>query len=630
MAAARSISRVCLSALFAAAFTVPCAMAQPAPASPQPPAANPPPMPPAQRLGVRVATVRSRLPHVSRVVIVPDGRSYLQAVGAWTIDARFPVLIDDGSWLSREAIARFVRAYAPAQVVRWSAGEEGGAAEAEDENARRARIEAAVAHAWGAAEPAKLNDRWKEIGFVPPGVVVGHAMDPAWTAAVALAAGHGQPIIWLDARADGGGVNGWFAEAKLVEFMGALEAALSRLPWKWDGLGDEIDAVTICQDMPGKTHTGPSPATVRTALATTDVIGRPRGVLTATERDPIMAERWAWAGQIFGSESHAASMAMCSLFLSPSRAWLFDGYDASAPWHEWDVTAAAVHLERAGLQTMVDDEGRRGIEDWRRRAAGLVNDRPNAAAVEVPPGILPRPRGVDAALIFVNTSGNQDFFDLKPGQGKPVDVPILRVPAAVHFVHSWSATTPADRNTVGGRWLERGAFVYMGSTYEPYLQSFMPTPLASQRLLAAFPFGAAVRLDRSQVWKLTVIGDPLFVMLRAGERRDLPLPDTLRGASDVAEEFAAHIKAGRFAPALECLRLLGRDRDAARLLAAIMQDKPEALTSEVALAGLGAAYFELDWPNFSRVMAAAASRVDSDPDLGAARDLRWHAVDPNR
>lgn len=621
-----------LSAVAGAWFTVAWCSAAHVPPQAQPPApgaAGPREVSPALRLGIRVATVRTRIPHDSRVVVVPEGRSFIEAVGAWSLEARYPVLIDDGSWLSREAIARFVRAYSPAQVVRWSAPEQ--ALPLGNDADRRARIEAAAARAWGAPSPAQLGARLKELGFAPPGVVVAWSEDPAWTAALALAAGHGQPIVWHDLRGDGAGVNGWLLEPQMAAHLSALEAAMSALPWSWDALGDDIDSVTICQNMPGKTHAGPVPATVRTALATTDVIGRPRAAFGASERDPAAAARWAWAGQVFGTESHAAYMAMCSLFLSPARAWLFDGYDSSAPWNEWDATAAAVHLERAGVQAMLDDEGRRGIDDWRRRAAGLVVNDPRVPRDEdAPPGLLAHRRGIDAGLIFVNTSGNQDFFDLKPGQGKPVDVPVLRVPAAVHFVHSWSATAPADRNTVGGRWIERGAFAYLGSTYEPYLQAFVPTPLAAQRMLAAYPFGAAVRLDRAAPWKLTVIGDPLYICIPAKERADRPLPGALRGASSISEEFADHVKAGRFTDALECLRLLGRDRDAARLLAAIIKDRPDALTPDVALAGLSAAFFELEPAMFDRVYHAASVRIDADPDLAAGRDLRWHAAEVGR
>lgn len=638
MTSARGVSPVCLSAVAAAWLTVaPLSGAQQNPPAPPPvptPVAAPPAaapqaeVVPAQRLGFRVATVRARIPHLSRVVVVPDGRSFIEAVGAWSLEARYPVLIDDGTWLSREAVARFVRAYAPAQVVRWSAPEQ--VAAPGDGADLRARVESAAARAWGAPTPEQLGARWKELGFAPPGVVVAWPADPAWTGALALAAGHGQPIVWLDVRGPDG-VNGWFDQARLSEHLAALERALGALPWAWDALGDDIDAVTVCQDMPGKVYTGAWPATVRSAFASTDLIGRPRAALGASERDPAAAARWAWAGQVFGAEWQAAYAAMCSLFLSPARAWLFDGYDSSPPWNEWDAAAAAVHLERAGLRAMLDDESRRGIEDWRRRAAGLVIDDPRAERVEeVQPGLLEHRRGVDAGLIFVNTSGNQDFFDLKPGQGRPVDVPVLRVPAAVHFVHSWSATAPADRDTVGGRWIERGAFAYLGSTYEPYLQAFVPTPLAAHRLLAAMPFGAAVRLDRAAPWKLTVIGDPLYVCMPAKERVDRPLPDALRGGRAVTEELAGHLRGERFAEALESLRLLGRDRDAARLLAAIIKDRSDALTPDVALAGLSAAFFELGPALFDRVYRAAGARLDAEPDLGAARDLRWHAAEVGR
>jgi len=59
----------------------------------------------------------------------------------------------------------------------------------------------------------------------------------------------------------------------------------------------------------------------------------------------------------------------------------------------------------------------------------------------------------------------------------------------VHFIHSWSAVTPDDRNTVGGRWLSNGVYAYVGSVDEPYVQAFV-TPHHLQILT---PFLIAAR-----------------------------------------------------------------------------------------------------------------------------------------
>jgi len=579
-------------------------------------------LPPPIRLGARVATVRAQIPVISAVVLVPDSAAYITAVGSWTLGARFPVLIDDGSWGAKESIARFARAFKPERVVRFS----GGAALPEGEGALRAAVEGAASAAWECAEPGKLAEHWKKMGFAPPGVVVAHPSDPAWTGALALAAGHGQPLVWLNARPFGTGLADWYPAEKLDELTVALQTELGKMPWKWDEIGDEIDAVTLCQNGPVKVTVGAVSQT--TTYAVSDALGRSPGVLALTARDPKRAARWAWAGQVIGNESQAAYVAMCSLFLSPERAWLFDGYEDSPPWNGWDATPAASLLQRAGIPALLDDGARQGIEDWRKRGAG--RPRGGDPGVEARRGLagslLANRRGVEASLIFVNTSGNAEFFDLKPGQGRPDDVPVLSIPAAVHFVHSWSATSPGNRDTVGGRWLERGAFAYMGSVYEPYLQAFVPTSLVSQRLLVAAPFGAAVRLENAEPWKVAVIGDPLYVVARPVSRAAVPLPGALSQATSIADDLSGQLRSRDFAAAVNTMRLLGRDQEAARLLGAIIKDQPDALTAEVALAGLGAAFFELEPGLFARVYAAALPRILGDETLAACKDFLWHAT----
>lgn len=618
--------RWCLSALAAGTLTAHTARAQ----TEAPPPAGAAPaqsikmedLPPSIRLGARVASVRAKLPVVSAVVIAPDARAYTAAIGSWSLRGRFPVLIDDGSWASREAIARFVRAFRPEKVVRVKASPPPAGGEAD----LCADVERAVAAAWECADPARLADHWKGLSFVPPGIVIAHPSDPAWTGALALAAGHGQPILWLNARPWGVNLADWHPLDKLEELRGTVHAELRARPWKWESLGDDIEAVTLCQSGPVKVHVGePS---MKTVFAVTDVLGRPSGALTRSPTDPGRGERWAWAGQVVGNEWQAACMAMSSLFLTPDRAWLFDGYDDSPPWNGWDATAAADLLRQAGIGVLLDDGERRGVDDWRRRGAGLPRGGdPGFPPRDQPPaGLLDSRRGVDAGLVFVNSSGNADFFDLKPGQGKPDDVPFLRVPAAVHFVHSWSATNPLNRDTVAGRWLEHGAFAYVGSTYEPYLQSFVPTPVVAQRMLLAMPIGAAARIDNAEPWKLAVIGDPLFVLSRPMPRTGGRLPDSLGPVEELGDALGEQLKAERFAEALDTLRMTGRDEEAARVIAAMLKDRPDAVTADVAVAGLGPAFFELSPAVFAKVYAAALPRIVADPALAACRDMIWHAA----
>ncbi len=589
-----------------------------------------PSIPPSVRLGMRADAVRRRVPQTPVVVIVPDPSSYVAAIGTWSMPesgpmVRFPVLIDDGTWQSQEDVARFVRAFRPEAVVRWGAPKD--AALPADAPARQAAIEKAAAAAWGADSAAAVRERWKKLQFTPAGIVAATADDPAWTAALALAAGHGEPIVWVHTSQD---ISGALTMEAADELTAALQGACTALGYTWEVLGDDIDAVSLCLNCPVQTQRFDlSPKDARRYFATTDVIGR----YVRAERE----ERWAWAGQVFGTEARAAYWAMCALFLEPRRAWLFDGYEDKPPWSAWDAMAAGQELARVGLATAVSDKGRQGADDWRLFTAGR-------ARVERAPGGEPgAPRaqeraGVDAGLIAVNTMGNADFFDLRPGQCRAGDVPVLEVPAMVHFVHSWSCTRPADRTTVGGRWLERGAYGYVGATFEPYLQAFVPTPLLARRLTAAVPWGAAARLDNGPPWKIAVLGDPLMTLGPAAPRLEAEQDGTpggisqrwrlsLAGAADVQEELGAAVKAKRFDQALRDLSLLGRGGDAARLARAIINDEPAALTPDVALNAVMSVYLagapELE--TFKRVYAALGPEAERHPEL---KDLAWQALWP--
>lgn len=570
-------------------------------------------VPPSLRLGLRAAFVQSRMPTSPVVVIVPDERSFVAAMGAWNLDAgtRFPVLIDDGSWPARQAIARFVRAFSPRKVVRWSATEGNWP---EDAAARRTLIERTAARPWLAdlngekSVAESLNDQWAALKFRPPGVVVASATDPAWPAALTLAAARGQPILWLDAP---GTPERYMMAADADALERRIEALLDPLPWKWNQLGDDLDAVTLCLNCATKVFVGEAgKGDQRGMLALTDLIGRRVG----PESDTARKDRWAWAGQIIGSAWQSAYAAQCAVFLRPESAWCFDGYDDTPPWNNWDATAAGAAFEAAGLKVIVDDGNSRRLIDWRDRTA----------------------TGIDAQIITINSSGNADFFELKPGLARPADVPILARPALVHFVHSWSAAAPSDVRTVAGRWLERGAYAYVGSVHEPYLHAFCPTPKFAQRLIVGLPLGAAARIDDGEVWKINILGDPLITIGRASGIRPGPMVDrpiNLPGAVDVQEDLPEALGARDFARALTDLTLLGRDRDAARLLEAALREQRDAVTPEAALAGLTPALLSKDLPTLTSAAAIALPLMTTEGTVEArglwdARDMVWHALYP--
>jgi len=516
------------------------ALAAPAPAQTQTESGRP--VPPEALLGFRVESLRKSWPVASLVVIADSPNAYLSALAEWSPDRRFPVLLDDGAPAAREHIARFVRAFAPERVRLYTKNN------AEPENLR-SDVARAVARAWGADrdDAATLRALWQRLNHTPPGLVLAAETDPAWPAAAALAAGRGQPIVWTDAVP--GRLGGTINAGHLTRLEDALEAAARTSPWSWRNLGDDLDAVTICLGAPGKVEADDD----RGPRALSDVLGR-----------TSEGERWAWAGLIFGSEAESAYRAMCSLFLQPRAAWLFNGYARGGAFDAYAVERPARLLADAGLTILDSGRPAGGRHDWSLEAMA----------------------GVDAGLILVNSSGQRRWFDLAPGRASAVDVPMLLSPAAVHFVHSFSAQNLDDRGSIARAWLDQGAFVYAGSVHEPFLHAFLTPGALAERLLAPAPFAPSAR-QHGPAWKIQIIGDPLYTL-----GPDAPAHEggvDFDGLRDVQSSLTAALGERDFGRAARLLAMLGRDEDLTTLARAVVNADARSVGPELAEAGLLAA-----------------------------------------
>jgi hypothetical protein len=304
---------------------------------------------------------------------------------------------------------------------------------------------------------------------------------------------------------------------------------------------------------------------------------------------------------VFGNQAQSAYRAMCALFLMSKSAWVFDGYPDTKPWNDFDGTKAGKVLKDAGFDVTVDDSPKNGERAWRSRCEF----------------------GVDAGLIAVNSKGMADEFNLDPGQCRPGEVPFLRTPSVVYMVHSWSAAAPNERGTVGGRWLERGAYAYLGSTYEPFLQAFIPTPILTARMAMSYPWGAAIRPDNTvQAWKLATIGDPLITFGPPAPRAEttLPIAETL----SVEDQMRQALAAKKFEDAVVALTVLGRDGDAAKLGAALHRDEPKEFTPAVAAAVLMPALRARDAGTVLACYQQFSTEQAADP---VRRDALWHACE---
>lgn len=546
-------------------------------------------LPPPVLLGARVETVRRNIPVADTVVIVPTKEAFVDALSRWSLQRRFPILLDDGTALARENIARFVRAFQPRRVVRWQ-GER--TVWPQSVEAQRQLMADALAKAWGAESFERLPQAFNAASFIPPGVVVLSESDPLALGGLALAAGRGQIPLWFT-RADDSlpaSFSGEITEQQAAQLRAMLETELDQIGLPWRAVGDTIDAITIAFTLPGRVAS-PDGQRDRTSpiLALGDYLGR-----------HASGDRYAWTGLLVGDQQQGVYSAMCSLFLVPDRAWLFNGYKAEGAFASYDPSPVRQPLLDFGIEPSVDTAPFSGVQHWKRRLT----------------------RGVTAGLIHVNSSGMRRTFNLNPGVARGADVPALNVPAIVHFVHSFSAQDVGDKASIARRFIDHGAYVYVGSVDEPYLTAFGTPEQFVRRLLAYAPVGAAARHDASPPWKINIYGDPLTTVGPRAKRveTDLELP----GAVDVEERMRSALKDGRYAEAAEALLLLGRDADLTRLYNAARANPDATVDAPFARAAFSALFRtgERD------AMLDAASRLGPKGlNNTPMQDMLWHAFD---
>jgi len=181
--------------------------------------------------GLRIANLRDKIPTIDRIVLVPDQATFLAAIEHWSLEGRWPILIEDEQYTPM-----FIRRFHPDQVIRLPSvatplpkGEEFSACK--------------ELQLWHGIQLGNHHRRGSAL-WRPPGVVVTRVDDPAWPAAIALATDRGQPLAFLDA--DFGSpmepsilINGSFLRR-------AFNRRWNRPVMLYESLGDDIDTVTHC------------------------------------------------------------------------------------------------------------------------------------------------------------------------------------------------------------------------------------------------------------------------------------------------------------------------------------------------------------------------------------------------
>jgi hypothetical protein len=449
----------------------------------------------------RRAAGRKRLV-VNQVCLVPDEVTFLDAIAAWDERYYFPILIDEPAWT-----LPFLRAFRPARVVRYSGHthamktpvSRGSLNSTAGRDERWLRALEAVSRAWSGpsdgvhALPAPdLPPRW--LKDIPPGLVLADPQASMLAGAVALAAGRFQPLVGLQVNAagphkEGEAANAWrFGDvltlAQAWELARAVESRVASVIDRYDRLGDDCDFLTIAGDWPYVYSFEQGDALLRGRYAVDDLIGRRFET----------GQRWAYTGRLLGDPAASVARAMGALFLPPESAVLWNTYSDGRPWSDYETVQAAAEFERiiAGTGAILHRAG--GLADlagWHRAVDPFNPYR----------------------LVLFNSSGGPDIFTISGGAGRPADLP-RGDPAAVAMIHSFSAADPTDYQTIAGRWLAQGAFVYFGAVNEPFLLAFRTPRLVAELMVAGVPFVAALRQGELEIfgfpWRLVYLGDPLY------------------------------------------------------------------------------------------------------------------------
>jgi hypothetical protein len=416
---------------------------------------------------------------VDVVCLVPDVPTFLEAVAAWDDRHFFPVLIDDV-----ETSFKFLRAFRPARVVRCPSVVAAVGDKAAPEDLWEQAI-TAVGRAWAAEGiPAREVPRGdvvpKSLGPTPPGVVVSEPGSPSLAGAVALAAGRFQPLLrWQPGKSFGD-------DLKVEDALAlgqSLEALLAEHVREYDRLGDDCDFVTLAGDYPYRFVGG---------MPKNPFGDGPNAFDDLILRSARGQRRWAYAGRLMGNPVESVYWAMCSLFLRPGSAILFNSYAETAPpWTDYAMTAAAARVNKLVPTTHLQGND---MTAW-HQAFGTMNR---------------------SGLVMINTRGGPTEFH--PG-GQTADTPET-APAAVLMVHSYSASEPKNPDTLAGRWLANGAFVYFGAVNEPGLVAFRSPSLVASCLAENLPVVAAVRRISTEPfghpWRLVFFGDPLYRLKPVG------------------------------------------------------------------------------------------------------------------
>lgn len=443
---------------------------------------------PPEPWAARLATSRTV---VDRVVIAFDEIGFLEEIGRWDAERYWPVLLWDSA-LSPV----FLRAFRPEQVLFARYGS-GAAPDFE-------RGLQAVVEGWGIEleerSPSDLADALRGAGRPPQGAVLLSSTSPEFLGGLALAAGRFHLPLELPASETH---TQRVPYERAIELRDTLREQLDLAEVGYSERFDELDFITVANDWPFA-YGAPGDDAHPGAYTLDDLLAR---------RDD--QRRWGWVGRFMGGSTHSVYMAMGALFLQPESGRFWSRYDpGNKVFGAFDPAAALAEFEqRFPVEVIRHPDAT--LERWRAETW---------------------PAGNRFGFLYVNSSGGARSWSMSGAGATHLDVPGVfagNVASVVHYTHSGSAGRPWDVDSIAGRWMAGGSYIYFGSHAEPYLQSFVSPKQLAQRLAQGLPLGAAMRVDydpaargaremkvdgenrrvgfnMSGPWKLAYFGDPSY------------------------------------------------------------------------------------------------------------------------
>ncbi len=555
------------------------------------------------RVGDRASKVASYAATIDRVVLVPDQATFLTAISMWGFkNGRWPILIEDDFYTPI-----FIRRFQPQQILRLPGV--GSDSLPKDPAALQSKMLHAVSWIWrnpaesrtqaeglAAGEYTNPQDIYNQAEWLPPGIVITSATDPAWPAAVTYAASYGQPLLFLEG--DFGQPNDTLDPQKWATLNTAVEDLVRTTGYQYQTLNDDIDTLTIVRQLAARYRSADDPQEI---LAVTDGLAR--------QAD---ARRWAMTGWQFGSSVRSVFAAMSSIFIRPQLPLLIDTYPADDPrYAKYRQDAAPAPLQAIQMHPQLINNDQANLNTWHEAFEhGFVHD-----------------------ALLVNSSGQPDQFKLTANTpGYTQDIPILRHPASVYFVHSWSAKQPDDLNTIAGRFLDNGAIAYVGAINEPFLQAFVPPTQLAERLKIGTPFLLAARFENLVPWKILTIGDPLATFKPKGKPKRNPdlskinwPNNTLDLSALVGQQALQAAESNNWAPFFDTCRKMNRGELALRYYRKEVAPTLSPATDQSTLQHIIPVLFE---QGTLPELAHAISSLPENARTRRALDMLWSRTNP--